>query len=382
MPVEDKLIFLFSRVTLNETEVIQEGKLLRAGLDWDYILKKSQREDVSALIYHHLNKSRVSCYIPRHILGHLEGVYYGNSTRNTVILEEAKEILGALNREDVRTIVLKGIFLAESIYKNIALRPMTDIDILIKKKDLAKADEVLNSSGYISPPNYRDFLENSSLTPINTLTYKGGNSINFPVHLHWHLINATWPLDFLVSKMDMERIWSWAEPAKVGGIDTLTLAPHHLLIYLAQHSFTHSFDRSVLLSDILEILRCYEDRLNWDLVIEDAERFGLSRVLYYSLSFASKVLNFEIPELEKLKLAMFGFFEEMVSFCASKGIRWRGLSYIVYLFMRKGFLGKSRFIGKTILPSPNVMAHNLSLPVSEITASHYYQRLFRHSLKI
>ena len=91
MRVEDKLIFLFSRVTLNETEVIQEGKLLRAGLDWDYILKKSQREDVSALIYHHLNKSRVSCYIPRHILGHLEGVYYGNSTRNTVILEEAKK---------------------------------------------------------------------------------------------------------------------------------------------------------------------------------------------------------------------------------------------------------------------------------------------------
>lgn len=381
MKDEDKLILVFSRTNLDGREMVKVEKLLGATLDWDYIFRKCREEGVCPLIYNHLNHlndSKFKAYIPRAILGAFERDYYENCARNTLICEEAGKILDAFNQENIKTILLKGVFLAESIYKNLALRPMTDIDILIRKADLGKANEVLKRSGYSVPPNYEDFLGNSLLSSINSLTYKASNSINFPVHLHWHLINSTWPLDFLVSKIDMERIWSCAEPAKVNRIDTLTLAPHHLLIYLGQHSFNHSFDRAILLSDILEILRYYKTEPNWDLLIEDAEAFSLSSVLHHSLFFASRLLSFEAAGLEKLSPRRSGFLEKMLSFCACRHIRSEKLSYLAYLFMQKGFSRRSKFIAKTILPSPYVMAHIFALPKSRITVRHYYQRISRN----
>ena len=378
---EDKLIFILSRANLDGNEATQTEKLLKANLDWDYISRKSQEERVSCLIYHHLNNAEFKDYVPEHILEQWKNIYYTNSVRNTVIGEEAKKILKIFDEEKIKVIVLKGVFLAETIYKNIALRPFTDVDILIKKEDLYAADKILNSLGYPSPPYYPDALKSSSLSSINTLVYGKKDSTHFFIHLHWHLINSIWPIDFLVTKIDMEKIWSEAEPNKIDGIDCLTLAPHYLLIYLSEHSFTHSFDRSILLSDISWVLRYYKNRLNWNLVVREAKRFNLSLVLYYSLCFTSKLLNIEIPELRSIRLDKFGFLKKMSDFFICKGIRCYWLSYFIYFFMPKDFLSQIKFISKSIFPPPYVMAHGFNLPLSKINASHYYQRIVRNRFK-
>lgn len=67
---------------------------------------------------------------------------------------------------------------------------MTDIDLLIKKEDLEKANKVLNSLEYVNPPYYDDFLRNHQNLSINTLMYRSPCHL----HLHWHRINSTWPL--------------------------------------------------------------------------------------------------------------------------------------------------------------------------------------------
>lgn len=378
---EDKLILLFSRVNLDVNEALQIKGLLEADLDWEYIFRASKEEWVSCLIYYHLHNSEFKDYIPKHILEQWKNIYYANALRNTVIGEEAKKILKIFDEEKIKVIILKGVFLAENIYKNIALRPFTDTDMLIKKEDLSAVNKILNSLGYPSPAYYPDALKNSPPSSINTLVYGKKNPAHSFIHLHWHLINSIWPLDFLVTKIDMEKIWSEAEPIKIDGVDYLTLAPHHLLIYLSEHSFTHSFDRLILLADILGVLKDYKNRLNWNSVVEEAERFNLSFVLYYSLCFTSKVLGFEIPELRSLRLDKFGFLKKISDFFISKGTRCYWLSYLVYFFMSKGFLSKLKFISKTIFPSPYVMAHRLNLPLSKINASHYYQRIVENRFK-
>ncbi len=382
---EDELIFLFvsfcSNLNNEESKKNQVENLLKSSLNWDYIFKKLKKNGLSFLIYYHLNRLKFNGYIPSSILEQMERGYYANCARNAVICEEVKKVLKAFNEENIKAIVLKGVFLAENIYKNIALRPMADVDILVKEEDVLRANEVLNSLDYPSALNYKNFFKRPPVSSINTLIYRSRSNSHFFIHLHWHLINSTRPLDFLVRKIDMGKIFSSAQATKIDGVDTLTLSPNHLLIYLSHHNLRHSFDKLILLSDILAILRYYKGRINWDLVIEDAERFNLSLVLYYVLCFVSKMLRFEIPELEKLSPAKFGFSEKMFLFFINKGSCSYGLSYFIYLFIQRGSLHKLRFIGRTIFPSSYVMAHSFMLPIDKRGVFHYYKRIVNNIFK-
>lgn len=373
MRKEDKLIFLFSRVHLENDELPQTEELLQSRLDWGYILDKSQQEGVSYLLYYHLKKPQFKNKINPD-LEQLKKSYYRNSAINMMICEGVKKLLRIFNAEKVEIIILKGVFLLEHIYKNIALRPITDVDILIRKDELTRANRILNNLGWSAPLNYQGALKVDSLSAINTLVYRSNNSIKFGVHLHWHLINTNWPVDFIVDRIDMRSIWYSVEPLNIAGVDSLALSPEHLLIYLSQHSFIHS-QKLILLSDIAEVIRFYNHRLDWDLVREEAERFNLLYIVYHSLFFVSRALNFEIASLGKLRPKKYNLFARILSLFISKGLRGYELSYFVYLSQYQGFLNKLRFIKKTLLPSSYVMAHRFNLNSSQIKAFHYYQRI-------
>ena len=68
-------------------------------------------------------------------------------------LQGATQILEAFQNNGIRVMFLKGLSLIELLYKNPALRPCSDIDLLILKEDLPKAIDVLENLGYTLPGN-------------------------------------------------------------------------------------------------------------------------------------------------------------------------------------------------------------------------------------
>jgi hydroxymethylpyrimidine/phosphomethylpyrimidine kinase len=46
-----------------------------------------------------------------------------------ILLEELKQVVEEFTRQGVQTVVLKGGYLAEHVYADIACRPMGDLDI-------------------------------------------------------------------------------------------------------------------------------------------------------------------------------------------------------------------------------------------------------------
>ncbi len=377
----DNLLFLCGRTRVGEEDKERVRDILGSNPDWDYIIKRAQREKLSPLLYKSLKEfNDTKGSIPLDAIARLEEQYLSNLSRNTVHLYELDKILRAFSGEKISVMVLKGAALLETMYKDIALRPAADIDILIRKKDLSRVNNILNSLGYSPSAEYEDAIKITSPSSINALIYIKNQRNTFPVHLHWHLINTTWPLDSLVDKIDMERIWSCAQVVKIGGIDVLTLSPEHLLIYLSQHSLNHCFDRLILLSDILETLKYYKDRLDWNLVAAEAERFNLSLVLYYSLTFTSNLFGFKTPEFERLKPDRVHLADKIFYFLLRRGVRSYVLSYLIFFSLEKGFRSKLRFAGRTIVPPNYIMAHNFTIPSSKIRFSHYFKRAMNHLL--
>lgn len=65
--------------------------------------------------------------LPARVKQKLREDYYLSAVRNTLLYQELAKILATFNDAGLPVIVLKGAALAQEMYGNIALHPMTDI---------------------------------------------------------------------------------------------------------------------------------------------------------------------------------------------------------------------------------------------------------------
>jgi hypothetical protein len=374
---EDRLISLISRVRLEKSDINRIKKLSQESLGWDYVFKESRREGVSHILYYHLNDLGAAAYIPRDIFKKLREGYYFNAGRNALILDETKRIFEKFRAGEIRAMALKGVFLAESIYKNIGLRPIGDMDVLICKEDLSAALVLLKSLGYNPPRHYKDPLGDFSNSPLNAVILKREGEDRFFLHLHWHLSNSTWPLDRMAQAFPMEEVWFCSESVQAAGIQARTLSPGHLIIYLASHCLNHTSFRLILFTDIFEAMRYYEDRICWEALFEEAKRFRLNWVLYYVIYFISYHFECEIEHLEKQGKEN-GFLGKIIRFCVERDLNFYAVSYMLYFLSQKGWDSKWRFLNKTLFPSVSVMADYFAVPSSKINVFHYLRRIFQY----
>jgi len=349
---------------------------LKKDCDWYYLSERSKEEGVAQLLYFYVNDSSDKTKVPSKILNELKNMYYNSSLSNMQMEREIGVVIKSLDAQGILSIVLKGIFLAQAVYKNIGLRPAADIDLLIKKEDLPRVDTILRVLGYDSPPCYDDFLLKKTVTVVNSLVYNKRDG-GFYIHLHWHLINSTWPLEEYVERLDMGRVWSCAQAFDLNGCRMMILSPAHLLIYLLYHAFQHYYDRLIFVSDIVRTLKTYEEQLDQNEVVSEAGRFGLVSVSYHSLQCVRGKLQQEDSLVDK----WVHIFSKQLFYRKSFFFPLRGeaasymLSYKVLCLDNKGLLGQFCSLWRTFFPSKYAMAHALSLPVTGVRFFHYAQRL-------
>ena len=109
-------------------------ELSRPELDWNYLTAAACAHGVAPLIYHNLHRSRATRVLPPRATETLRNSYYGNAARNSFLYGELSNVLNAFREKQIEVIVLKGAALAETVYPNRALRPMSDIDLLVKRE--------------------------------------------------------------------------------------------------------------------------------------------------------------------------------------------------------------------------------------------------------
>ncbi|MFA6383921.1 MAG: nucleotidyltransferase family protein [Candidatus Omnitrophota bacterium] len=252
--------------------------------DWDYLVAAASREGVACVIYDRLNKSGLRDIVPASVLAGLGSVYYTHSAQNTLLLEEFKSVIPVLNDARVPVILLKGLFLADSVYGNIALRPVRDLDILVRRRDVLKTVSALGSIGYAPIANVEERLEDRFAYSVTLAKQGVGIDAGASIDLHWHILNASWLIGLRSEKCDVERFWDGAEFATVSGIKARVLSPEHLLISLAVNAFTHCYQRLILIVDIERVLARYGGAISVDSVSREADRCGLGNVIDHTLN--------------------------------------------------------------------------------------------------
>ncbi len=204
--------------------------------------------------------------VPLAVLSAWEDRYIWHLRRNTRTLRELARLLRALRAAGIETLLLKGAALGVAVYRNVGLRPMGDIDLLVRHEDAARALAILEGLGYAA--------FGAETRPGASLEYENEVALRHPEHvtpveLHWDLLDSP----HYQSVLDMRWFWNTALPVEFEGVSALILGPEAQLLHLCSHLMLHHGGASGHLlwyHDIAEVLVAYGAAINWDLLFSAA----------------------------------------------------------------------------------------------------------------
>ncbi|HCV42808.1 MAG TPA: hypothetical protein DGH68_04950 [Bacteroidetes bacterium] len=282
--------------------------------DWNGMVDEAMRHGIAPLIYARLQAISSGSIVPAEVMEKLKGAYLFHGLKNTQRFHEFSTVLGSFQEEGISSIALKGAHLAESVYGNLALRPMDDLDLLVKKMDLALAEKKLLELGYVHPEHFK---EGSKLGAhhLPSFAKPGGVAV---IEVHW-MIPPAEPF-----RIDVDGLWERARSAKIAGSETLVLSPEDLLLHLCLHaSIHHRFGLGIRpLADIGETIHRYHGELDWEQFLRRSRQWHARNCVYLTLLLAKTLLEAAVPD-EVLNALRPGDFDERLIVWANEQIAQR-----------------------------------------------------------
>ena len=261
-----------------------------SGQERGEILDLAGRHGVSPLLHRALQAGGLLDDIPAAALLRLNEERRATALNNLGKYGEFRQIARALQARGIPCIALKGLHLAELVYRDISLRPMSDMDILVPHSQLGDAVTVLQAIGYGTGEDLsgaaRDMLETSNCN-LGLAHRRSGTWLE----VHWTLSEPSERYAGL-----LEDAWRSAVPARLGDVDAQVMSAEFLLLHVCLHlAWGHVFAFSLRgLCDIAEIVRVHPD-LDWSVVVERARQHDLARGVAAALRLAGDHLGVPLP---------------------------------------------------------------------------------------
>ena len=255
---------------------------------WDTLVSEAYRQDLGPLLYSFLVRQKEAFTLPLPIKEKLNRTYLSTAVRNTLALHETEILLTAFQNVDIPAAGLKGIYLLENVYADIGARSMNDIDILIRKQDLAACISTLQGLGYTSSTYFSLEDKNVDTKHLPPMQKSGG----MMVEVHWTLLEEDEPFT-----IDAEALWVRTVPAKIANVDALTLGVEDLILHLCLHlTYQHYLNLGLRgLLDIAMVINKFKEEIDWQKLVEIAKSWRNERVTALTLRLVETQLNIPIP---------------------------------------------------------------------------------------
>src|ERR1700730_7851855 len=283
---ELELLLVCARPHIDDEQAHRARELVGQPLDWNYLIKTSLSHGLLPLLYTSLKAARA--IVPQDHLDRLRDLFQKNAARSALLTGELLKILNLFESEEILAMPYKGPAIAISIYGNLALRQFTDLDILVRRQDVWRCQELLISMGYephfnITQRQLPAFLR---LGYVQMFTRDKGMSI---VELHWGIASR-----FFMFPLDVDRFLGRLVPLDLMGKKVVTPAPEDLLLILCVHGAKDLWERLEWICGIAELIRAHD--INWEMARQQAKELGAERTLLLGLQLARELFAARLPE--------------------------------------------------------------------------------------
>ncbi|HEY7879160.1 MAG TPA: nucleotidyltransferase family protein, partial [Gemmatimonadaceae bacterium] len=242
------------------------------------------RHGITPLVARQLARPAVASFVPPIILQKLRAQFDENALRNLMLARQLIEAVGALESAGIPAIPIKGPVLAVSAYGDLSLRQFGDLDVVVARRDFARARAALATHGFepamsLAPGPDAAFLGADYHIPL--VSQHAGVSLE----LHWALARAGWG-----ALRDERWPWRHARHVRLLGRDVTALSAEPLLVYLCAHASKHLWANIRWVCDVTAVVHS-EPQLDWDVAASLARRTGADRMLALGLELARGLLG-------------------------------------------------------------------------------------------
>lgn len=215
------------------------------------------------------------------LLSLAEPAYLRAWQRSESMARHSARALGVLSAAGIPTLVLKGATLAEA-WGDSALRPSSDLDVLVPVKDLAAAFEALRGAGWrpgeISAEDAR----------LAHAIFLQGEGLDIDLHRH--------ALEEFVGTGHDDALWDRAIPFQVLHAETRALAHGDRIIHACVHGLRWNPVPPVhWVADVLMLIRDAETEPDWHEIATRAVALEAAQPLREALAYLVDTFALAVP---------------------------------------------------------------------------------------
>jgi hypothetical protein len=263
--------------------------------DWGLLLQRAQEEGVAPLVYWALSRAGKLSSCPPAVKDHLRAAYVSLRMNNETLVQELERLTRRFEEADIPAVALKGICFALTVYPDIGLRPMGDLDLLTPASRAPDAVRIAREAGYV------EILPEAFPGIDSLLSHAVGlqkNASPFAMLELHHTLVAEKSFAYAVP---VDWFWTQTEPLQTLSsqwqVNSLRmLSPTAQVLYASAHAMLQHGARNTSLRwyyDLDRLARCYAERMDWDLLLAQSRTFEWGSAV--SAALAQTVAYFDTP---------------------------------------------------------------------------------------
>lgn len=287
-----------------------------ATIDWATFLDQTVQHKVAPLVWSNLdrlNREHQGIRVDRSTGSTLRAVHLFHSERNKLALAELHHVLDAAEARSLQVVPRKGAQFMQDVYREPALRPIGDIDVLVPREQAADLVSLLKERGYqeglpdgttrIRRLSRRENLfwqlYGSDLPKLNKVTgnpYLPLIAMDVNISLVLPGTSAELPVPALIKRSVRHEI-SGRKQRFLSPVDCVLDLCLHIYKNSTTLRFMNDGKHRLLLKyvDLVEYLSAYRHEFSWRTFLETAARYEVLLPVFYTLAHIDRIFPREIP---------------------------------------------------------------------------------------
>jgi len=255
-----QLLLLGSKLQLSADEYQEIKNLCKKISDWSFFVERAIGTHLAPILFSTFSNDLLKKNLPKKVLISLENAQNQVLFRNIKLQQVFKEFATLLNNKKFPLVPLKGIYLSEKIFKNLSLRHLSDIDVLIKEEHLEDVCDLMQQKGWVVESTIRHSkVGQQHFAHAHPRTLIKGD---IHIELHTHLYNRNEG-----ATITRKELWKHTRSERFINVEIRQFSNEMQLQFLCLHLHKHLFGHEMKLlnfCDIREFLLAEKDHFNWD----------------------------------------------------------------------------------------------------------------------
>jgi hypothetical protein len=207
-----------------------------------------------------------------------------NTVQSLTSFAELVRLLAVLKQAGYgRTIAFKGPILSQLAYGNLTSRIFRDLDLLLEREDYLRVKPILEAEGYHAVV---DAQPTSAEQQEETCWAMGEYAmVNVEkgvwLDIHCELVGR----DIFAIDVDLDCFFKNAQPLNMHGRSVLTFSPEYTLLHLCINSAKDYWAKPQSAQDLMGLVSRHPN-LDWNLMVSEAKRLQIQRLMLISLLIA------------------------------------------------------------------------------------------------